>query len=327
MDNTPLYVITLVPSGVSFEASSNLSLLDSALKSNVVIPYSCNNGSCNTCEVEVFDEKDGLNGKKVLSCQFKPERNLKVKADYFPELELIQVITSPSKVSEYYSPVDEIAILTLRLPPKINFDFLPGQYIDLKFQGVSRSYSVASLPNKENIIELHIKKVPDGEMSSKIFKPISSNQLMQIEGPKGTFFLRGRQVKTVVFLATGTGFAPVKSMVLQLIENGYSGSIFIYWGNRTKDLYYDDSPSEWQKKHDNIVYKPCLSQLDESWNEYEGYIQDCVIEDALELNLYNLVDVDVYACGSSSMILAAKEKLVKAGLKSDNFYSDAFIAS
>ena len=327
MGNSSLYTITLIPSEVSFEASSDLSLLDSALKSKVILPYSCNNGACDTCEVEVLDEKDGLKSKKVLSCQFKPESDLKVRADYFPELESINVITSPSKVSQYNSPVDGIAVLTLRLPPRVKFDFLPGQYIDLKLQGVSRSYSIASLPNDENILELHLKNVPEGVMSSKVFKPVAPNQLMQIEGPKGTFFLRDRSARTIVFLATGTGFAPVKSMVSQLILEGYTGQIFIYWGNRTKALFYDDCPNEWQKNHDNIVYQPCLSQPDKEWDKFEGYVQNRVLEDALESSLYDLSNVDVYACGSNSMILSAKEILTKAGLKNNRFYSDAFVAS
>ena len=327
MGSSLLYTITLIPSEVSFEASSDLSLLDSALKSKVILPYSCNNGACDTCEVEVLDENDTLKNKKVLSCQFKPESDLRIRAEYFPELEGIQIITSPSKVSQYNSPVNDIAVLKVRLPPKVKFDFLPGQYIDLKFQGVSRSYSIASLPNDENIIELHFKKVLNGEMSLKIFKPIASNQLMQIEGPKGTFFLRDKNAEVIIFLATGTGFAPVKSMVLQLIEEGYSGAVYIYWGNREKELFYDDTPNQWQKKHDNIVYEPCLSKPDGAWDKYEGYIQNRVTEHALESNLYDLANVDVYACGSNAMILAAKEKLVNAGLKSNNFYSDAFVAS
>ena len=327
MGSSSLYIITLIPSEASFEASSDLSLLDSALKSKVVLPYSCNNGTCGTCEVEVLGESNELKSKKVLSCQFKPESDLRVRADYFPELESINVITSPSKVNQYSSPAHDIAVLSLRLPPRVKFDFLPGQYIDLKFQGISRSYSIASLPTNENIIELHLKNIPDGAMSSKIFKPVIPNQLMQIEGPKGTFFLRGRDSGDIVFLATGTGFAPVKSMVSQLIVDGFSGKIFIYWGNRTKDLFYDDSPNEWQKKHDNIVYEPCLSQPDKEWDKYEGYIQNRVLEDVLESALYDLTNVDVYACGSNSMILSAKEVLIKAGLKNDNFYSDAFVAS
>jgi CDP-4-dehydro-6-deoxyglucose reductase len=135
MGSSSLYTITLIPSEVSFEASSDLSLLDSALKSKVILPYSCNNGACDTCEVEVLDGKGGLNSKKVLSCQFKPESDLKVRADYFPELESIKIITSPSKVSQYSSPVDDVAVLILRLPPKVKFDFLPGQYIDFKISG------------------------------------------------------------------------------------------------------------------------------------------------------------------------------------------------
>lgn len=327
MGSSSLYTITLIPSEVSFEASSDLSLLDSALKSKVILPYSCNNGACDTCEVEVLDESSALKGTKVLSCQYKPESDLRIRADYFPELEFIKVITSPSKVSQFSSPANDIAVLTLRLPPRVKFDFLPGQYIDLKFQGVSRSYSIASLPNDKSIIELHLKNVPQGAMSSKIFKPVTPNQLMQIEGPKGTFFLRDSGTETIVFLATGTGFAPVKSMVSQLITEGYSGQIFIYWGNRKKELFYDNSPNEWQSKHDNIVYKPCLSKPDKEWDKYEGYIQNCVLEDALESSLYDLSNVDVYACGSNTMILSAKDALIKAGLKNNRFYSDAFVAS
>jgi len=327
MENDSLNTITLIPSGVAFDAPSSVSLLESALKANIALSYSCNNGSCNTCEAEVIDGPQDLIGKTILTCQFKPEYELTIKVDHFPELESIKKITSPCKINDFHSPTNDIAVLSIRLPPKVKFDFLPGQYIDLKLQGVSRSYSLASLPNDDNVIELHLKNVLDGEMSSKIFEPVKLNQLMQLEGPKGTFFLRGNNQGAIVFLATGTGFAPVKAMVLQLIKESSTKPIYIYWGNRYKELFYDYLPETWQSELKNVTYFPCLSKHDSNWAGRDGYIQDWVLNDALSEGLFDLATAEIYACGSNGMIQDAKDKLVGAGLKRKHFHSDAFVAS
>lgn len=324
MKEESMFKVELVPSCVEFSASDDISLLESALKNDVVLEYSCKTGLCGVCEaLATFDNGQEV---KILTCQYKPTSNIKLHADSFPQLAGIKNVVGPCKVDSIDRIGNEIIKLTLRYPPKLKFSFLPGQYIDLKYEGVSRSYSIASLPNKNNLIELHLKKVQGGEMSEKIFSKVSVNQLMQFEGPKGTFFLRDTPRKSIFFIVTGTGFAPMKAMLLQLISDGVTVPIHIYWGNRTSELFYDETINLLISKLQNVKYIPCLSRADESWGGRIGYVQDCLIQD-MENKKELLNNCEVYACGSIEMIASAKKLLLQSGLEERSFYSDAFVAS
>lgn len=320
------YVITLMPSGMTYEAGPDSTLLDSALSSGIILEHSCKTGDCGVCKTSYVSSKSNEpnTSSTLLTCQVKPTENLTLYANYFPELADIKISTLPAKVNSVLSHSEEIIVLTCRLPPKKRFKFLPGQYIDLKYQGTTRSYSIASIPNPNNILELHFKRVVSGEMSEKIFSPITLNQLVQIEGPKGTFFFRNKATGPIIFIATGTGFAPIKAIVSQLIESDQlSRPICIYWGNRSSNLFYDKKIiQEWSERFDTITIVFCLSRQESTWLGRVGYVQSCIIEDAIPLE-----EAEVYACGSIEMIDSAKKVLCDAGLKSDSFHSDAFVAS
>ncbi|MBU0791845.1 MAG: 2Fe-2S iron-sulfur cluster binding domain-containing protein [Gammaproteobacteria bacterium] len=317
--------ITLLPSGVVFEGSSEKTILDSALEVGIALEHSCKTGTCGVCKAKVIlSEGNELGESVLLTCQAMPSCDLTLHAEYYPELASIKCITAPAKVNSILYESEDIITLELRLPPKNKFDFLPGQYLDLKYQGIARSYSIASIPNEKNTIELHFKRVLGGKMSEKIFSPIKENQLLQVEGPKGTFFFHNKKTGPIIFIATGTGFAPVKAMISKLVKDQQlDRPIHIYWGNRSSDLFYDKPVLlNWSEQFDFIKPELCLSKAEENWFGRIGYVQNCVIEDEV-----SLCDAEVYACGSIEMIESAKSLLVSAGLDRDSFYSDAFVAS
>ncbi|MGR6772839.1 FAD-binding oxidoreductase [Pectobacterium brasiliense] len=313
--------ITLMPSGTRFECGSEKTILDSAIEQGIVLEHSCKNGSCNTCEARVLNQQ-GEVLTTILTCKIKPDCDMILEATYYPELADIKSKTVPCKVDSIEYPNEDIVLIRLRLPPTAKFTFLPGQYLDLKYQGITRSYSVASIPQNNNV-ELHLKRVKNGAMSSKIFGQISVNQLMQLEGPKGTFFYRDKEGEgPVVFLATGTGFAPIKSIVTDLLDKEIQRDIYIYWGNRSSKLFYDPVTELWENLHANIKCNLILSQPEDGWNGRYGYVQQFVFAD-----IGNLDTASVYACGSQSMIESAKALLIEQGLPADKFYSDAFVVS
>lgn len=319
------YTITLHPSGTVFEGDSSKSILDSAVEAGIALEHSCKTGSCGVCEARVISsECNELDGGVLLTCQTMPSCSLTLEAEYFPELANIKCLTAPAKVNSILYKNENVISLVLRPPPRVKFDFLPGQYLDLKYQGITRSYSIASIPNRENTIELHFKRVLGGQMSEKIFSLIKENQLLQVEGPKGTFFFHNKKTGPIIFIATGTGFAPIKAMVSQLIQGQQlDRPIYIYWGNRSSDLFYDEQILlDWSERFDSIKVEFCLSKVEENCVGRIGYVQNCVLEDSVSLS-----DAEVYACGSIEMIDSAKSSLVNAGLDRDSFYSDAFVAS
>ena len=259
--------ITLLPSGVVFESSSEKTILESALEAGIALEHSCKTGTCGICEAKIISsEGNELDERVLLTCQAMPSCNLTLHAEYFPELENIKCLTAPAKVNSILYKSEDIISLELRFPPKVKFDFLPGQYLDLKYQGITRSYSIASIPNEKNTIELHFKRVLDGQMSEKIFSPIKENQLVQVEGPKGTFFFHNKKTGPIIFIATGTGFAPIKAMVSQLIQDQQlDRPIHIYWGNRSSDLFYDKEVLlNWSERFDSIKAEFCLSMAEEN---------------------------------------------------------------
>ncbi|HHQ4643833.1 TPA: FAD-binding oxidoreductase, partial [Aeromonas veronii] len=237
-------IIKITPANITFNAVENRTILDSALSSNIALEHSCKNGSCGLCETtiiqgEVTDAQGNvfMAGQKFLTCQCQCRSEiLTIEAEYHPELSGQVRKVVPCKVVAATQYQDFLTI-KFRLPPTANFNYLPGQYINLSYQGITRSYSVASA-NTTSGLELHIRRVNDGAMSQLLFdNEIKPDTLMRLDGPIGTFFIRA-DTRPIIFLAGGTGFAPVKAMVEHIIAQGCTRQIHIYWGmNSSKDFY------------------------------------------------------------------------------------------
>ncbi|WP_234495037.1 FAD-binding oxidoreductase [Vibrio maritimus] len=317
------YTISVQPAGVGFQSEENL--LDDAISQHVPLEHSCRTGDCGVCSAEVIsgsvENENGevVNRGKVLTCQSKPLSDLVLQANYYPELVNIEVKTVPCKVNSFTLATDDIIVIKLRMPPTANFDYLPGQYIDLSFKGVKRSYSIANAKENGDELELHIRKVENGAMSDILFNQLKTNQLMRLEGPKGTFFVREDE-NPIIFMATGTGIAPVKAMVEKLIADGDKRKVDIYWGMQYLKEIYTSEFKALIAQHDNISLTPVLSRESSTSDEYyKGYVQHAVVD-----HFETLTNVTVYACGSLNMIEDAKNLLTSRGLPEESFHSDAF---
>lgn len=316
------YNIKILPSGITF--SSENTLLDDALAQSVPLEHSCKSGDCGICEVELITgEVENEMGErvttgKILTCCCKARSDLKLNAHYYPELVDIKSQTFPCKLKTIDFPAHDISILKLRLPPTANFVYLPGQYIDLNYKGTIRSYSIANAQKVSTGVEIHIRYLPQGAMSELIFSGVNPNQLMRIEGPKGTFFVRSDN-KPLIFLAGGTGFAPVKAMVEELLSQQDKREITIYWGMPHQASFYSDIAQQWAIEYAHINYIPVLSELDLSWLGRTGYVHQAIVDDFDSLSNYQ-----VYACGSPVMIEVAKKALIAKELSVENFFADAF---
>ncbi|MDD2341533.1 MAG: FAD-binding oxidoreductase [Tolumonas sp.] len=324
------YKISLMPSEISFDADQELTILQSALKNDVVLEHSCGNGQCGACKTKLingrisFEDKFNIltendkSEKIFLSCVTKPLSDISIRADFYPELLDVKTKTVPCKVHSIEYPVESVAVLKLRLPPSADFNFLPGQYIDLTYNGVSRSYSIASAIVENNLLELHIRKVTDGVFSGFVFNEFKPNQLLRMQGPIGTFFIR-KTDKPLIFVAGGTGFAPVKAMVESLIKQDDKRAIHIYWGARKQDDIYSDLPNQWANQYPNIISQVIVSD-DNTWDGRCGFVHQAVLDDFENLNGFM-----VYACGASAMINIARRTFIEKGLDEHSFIADAFL--
>ncbi|MGV8835494.1 FAD-binding oxidoreductase [Cellvibrio sp.] len=317
-----------------FSATAEISLLDAAKNQGLVLEHSCRTGRCGACKAQVIKgetqilkaeeslDDSEINASFILTCCRTAVNDIELDIEDLGLLASIKTQTLPCKIDQLNLLAPDVIQIFLRLPPTNQFNYLPGQYIDvIAKSGVRRSYSIANALRSDSKLELHVRAVTNGQMSQYWFNEAKTNDLLRLEGPHGTFCFHPKAEKSIIFLATGTGIAPIKSILEEFSNNAelvQEKNIYVYWGGRhLADLY-------WQPDFTNldIIFRPTLSRAQSDWEGRRGYVQDAVITDDIELN-----DSVVYACGSDTMIHAAKRLLVAQGLKANNFYSDAFVSS
>lgn len=321
-------------SGRTFSIESRSSILDAAARNSVSLPYSCKTGRCTTCkckvitgETEALQEEIGLSAAEkaqgwILSCVRTAVTDLSLDIEDLSGVALPEAKTLPCRINSIDKLAPDVVHVVLRLPPTTDFSFLPGQYIDVIGPGgVRRSYSLANASIADKQLELHIRAVEGGSMSQYWFDQAKVNDLLRLNGPLGTFFLRDVAGLDLVFLATGTGIAPVKAMLESIrdIASAHAPrTVTVLWGGRTSQDMYFDVPSI----AGDFSFIPVLSRADELWSGVRGYVQQALLS-----VLPDLRQASVYACGSDAMIRDAQTILTAAGLPTNRFYSDAFVCS
>lgn len=190
---------------------------------------------------------------------------------------------------------------------------------------------MASAPHLADKIELHIRHLPGGKFTDALFgksEPATKvRDILRIEAPLGTFFLREDSTKPIVLLASGTGFAPIKAIVEHAIFKKISRPMVLYWGARSrKDLYQHDTALalvEQARLADvELRYIPVLSdpKPDDAWTGRTGFVHHAVMADMPDLS-----QVQVYACGAPIMVDSARSDFtLKCALPEDEFFADSF---
>jgi CDP-4-dehydro-6-deoxyglucose reductase len=316
---------------IKFTGSNQETILASAMQGNHIFEYSCKTGQCGVCKTRLLEGEvkelqtqlalsiEDKQNNKILTCCCAPINDILIDAEELSALKEIETKTFPARISTITNLTDEVVEVILRIPPAASFQFLEGQYLDVIQGNVRRSYSIAS-NHKEKEIKLLIKEYPNGQMSNYWFNEAKENDLLRIEGPKGTFFLRESK-KPLLFLATGTGIAPIISMLQGLDEDDTYHQVLpinVYWGNRKAEEFF--LQPIFTKL--NVRFHQVNSQPNDDWSECEGYVQDIALNE-----IQNVSDFHVYACGSNAMIHSAKKQFIAKGLPENQFYSDAFVQS
>ena len=319
----------------SFEFKNEASIFHAAQSSGIILEHSCLTGRCRSCIVKVLSgktvdirediilSKDEKKENFILSCNSKPLSNLQLDIEDLGDIKLFEKKIVPAKISSIKIYSNDVIKVVLRLPPTSDFQFNAGQYVNIIKGDLKRSYSIANKSDNKNQLEFFIKKYESGLMSKYWFEQARVNDLLRVEGPLGSFFLRETQCENIVFLATGTGIAPIKAILESVSEAPLILSekkLWIFVGARyEKDLIWD--PTIINNKI-QVNYIPVLSRQINDWDGEKGYVQEVVLRQKM-----NLENTQVYACGSNEMIQAAKRILIKNSLKENNFYSDAFVST
>ena len=318
-------------SGLEFEGRPGQSLVDAAMGVGIFYPYSCKSGRCKTCKCKVVsgatkllgDEVGLSDGEKqegwILGCVREAVSDLTISVAGASKFSMPLVRMIPCRISVLDQISVDVMRVALRLPPNSKFEYYPGQYVEVVKGGVRRSYSVANDYSQDCMLELHVKRFSDGLMSEYWFEQAKINDLLRLNGPLGTFFLRDFLGVNLIFLATGTGFAPVAAMLGRLSSvkpEDRPRSVCVYWGGRVESDFYAQAPDIGFP----YIFKRVISRG--SVGDALGYVQAVCLADTV-----NFENTMVFACGSNSMIEDAKCLLVEAGLDEADFYSDAFVCS
>jgi len=336
------FQIKLLPSGHTFEAQPGKRLLDEGLAAGLSLPYSCRMGTCNTCKVHMVEgefefgdahphylpqsERDkGL----ALLCQAKACSDLVIEVQELPKL------IPPSKFTALVKRIkplaDDVLQVDIRLPLHQSLIFAAGQYIDFLLPGGERrSYSVASAtaePMGTIDLTLHISHMPGGLFTDPLFGgAIKERHRLEVEGPLGTFFLREDSAKPIVMIATGTGYAPLRSILLDIFRKKIDRPVTLYWGGRRrKDLYLMEEPEAWAREWPNFKFIPVLSGAtpEDQWTGRTGRLNRAVVEDLPDLSGHQ-----IYACGVPAMVASARDDFIQhCGLLDSEYFADAFVSS
>jgi CDP-4-dehydro-6-deoxyglucose reductase len=329
--------IIIKPSDHRFACATDDTVLAAAMKADLLLPYGCRNGACGTCKGKILagevdygphqagtltdDEKrQGL----ALFCCARPKSDLMIEVREVRRAGDIPIKRLPVRIESIEKPASDVAIVRLKLPANERLQYLAGQYVDFLLKdGKRRSFSLATPPHDDSLLELHIRHVPGGFFTDALFTTYKGREILRIEGPLGSFYLREESDKPMLFVAGGTGFAPIKAMLLHAFHHEVDRPMVLYWGVRSlADLYQPDLPGQWQQAHPNFTFIPVLSEPkpDDRWPGRTGLVHQAVLADFKDLSGYQ-----VYACGAPAMVDAARASFVGTrGLPSDEFFADSF---
>jgi CDP-4-dehydro-6-deoxyglucose reductase, E3 len=330
------YAVRIEPHGRTIRVRSGQPVLDAALAAGLNLPHSCKSGHCSSCRARLrTGEIRYPNGRPlgltateeqaghILLCQARPLTDLVVEARLIANVADVEIKTLPCRIARLTPLAADVMQVWLRLPAVETLRFQPGQYLDVLLEGGRRrSFSIASPPHDSELLELHVRRVPGGGFTDRLFGTLNAGSLLRIEGPVGQFTYHPGS-GPVIMIAGGTGFAPLKSMLRHILENEAQGKrdIHLYWGARTAaDLYEEPLVLDWTRRYPQLHFTAVLSNPDSAADHHRsGWVHEAVLAD-----LPDLATFDVYAAGPPAMIEAIRATFPRQGLDPARLHFDSF---
>jgi CDP-4-dehydro-6-deoxyglucose reductase, E3 len=334
------FTITVQPAARSFVVEADEAVLAAAIRQGVGMPYGCRDGACGSCKCKLLEGQvvHGPHQLKALSleeeqagfmlaCCALPQSDCVIEARSVPGAGEFPILKMPSRVMTLQRAAPDVVVMTLQLPANQNFQYRAGQYVEFILRdGSRRSYSMANAPHtlaSPPAIELHLRHMPGGKFTDTVFSTMKERDILRMEGPLGSFFLREDSDKPMVLLASGTGFAPIKAIIEHLQHKGISRPATLYWGGRRpQDLYLHDWCLQMAQQMPSLRYVPVVSDAtaDDAWAGRTGFVHRAVMQDLPDLSGHQ-----VYACGAPIVVDSAQRDFVQScGLPADEFFADSF---
>ena len=324
------FTIRVANTEIAFECDAQTTILEAARQAGYEMPYSCKRGACASCRglVRSGEIKTPYPGDLyTLFCQARPMSDLEIVPREIRRIDPSAKKTLDAKVLRVSRAADDVCIVQLRFAPGVRVKFKAGQYLDILLaDGARRSFSMANPPQQSDGAQLHIRVIPGGRFAEEVLPGLSAGDVLRVELPVGDFWLRGSE-KPAVFVVSGTGFAPVKSILEDALKIA-AGSpavarpMVLYWGGRReKDLYLAELPRKWASQNPQFRFVPVLSEPEPGWSGRTGFVHGAVMDD-----YPSLAGCEVYACGVAAMVDAARRDFVaERALPQDAFFCDVFV--
>ena len=334
------FQVSVQPSGRSFSVNPDEAVLAAAIRQGVGMPYGCKDGACGSCKCKKLEgsvthgphQAKALSDQEeaagfVLTCCAVPHSDLVLESRQVTEENAFQIKKMPVRVASLQRLSHDVMALRLQLPASEVFKYHAGQYVEFLLRdGDRRSYSMANAPHTQTEtpgLDLHIRHMPGGKFTDQVFATMKEKDILRIEGPYGSFFLREDSTKPMILLASGTGFAPIKALIEHMQFQGITRRATLYWGGRRpEDLYMDEWVRARLLEMPHLDYVPVVSDAlpQDQWTGRTGFVHRAVIEDLPDLSGYQ-----VYACGAPIVVDSARNDYCElAGLAEEEFFADAF---
>jgi CDP-4-dehydro-6-deoxyglucose reductase len=329
--------ITLVPTGRVFNAEAHESVLAAALRAGLNLPHSCKAGHCASCRARILSgrieypgplppgiSQDEADAGYALLCQCRALADLQVETREVRAAPDVEVKSLPCRIDRLDRLAEDVMALFLRLPAVEDLPHRAGQYVDILLPGGQRrSFSIASAPADGRVLELHVRRASASGFTAQLFTSLHPGALLRIEGPLGQFWFREDSTQPAILVGGGTGYAPLRAMLRQLLAGGLRRPLELYWGGRTQADLYEDA---WLRKvaasHPQFRYHPVLSAPDASSRDAgtrSGLAHEIVLEDHPDLSGF-----DAYASGPPGMVEAVRAEFPRHGLPRDRLFFDSF---
>ena len=332
--------VTVQPSGRTYTANADEALLAAAIRSGIGLPYGCKDGACGSCKCKKIEgtvvhgphQLKALSHEEeaagfILTCCGVAHSDIVIESRQVTDESAFPVKRMPARLSSFAKASHDVMVMRLQLPAADVFKYHAGQYVEFLLRdGDRRAYSMANAPHTqaENAsIELHLRHMPGGKFTDHVFGAMKEKEIMRVEGPFGSFYLREDSTKPMVLLASGTGFAPIKAMIEHMQFKRITRPAVLYWGGRRPaDLYLHDWVMARVAEMPNLRYIPVISDAlpEDAWTGRTGFVHKAVLQDMPDLSAYQ-----VYACGAPIVVDSAQADYIAAGLPAEEFFADSFV--
>jgi len=326
--------VTIESTGQTFTAEPGEPIVAAARRQGIGLPYGCQNGSCGNCIGSLVSGSVSYPGGRppaldnpthyanpVVLCQAVPDSDLVLRVREAITMDDVEVKRLPARAQQLERLSPNIMRVQLKLPANEPLRFRAGQYIEFILRdGRRRAFSIANPPHDHEAVELHIRHVEGGSFTGHVFAEMHAKEMVRIEGPLGTFFLREDSTRPVLLIGGGTGFAPLKSILEYAFHIKFNRPLHLFRGaHRLEDLYLNNLPGDWAQTYANFAYTPVLTEPPAGWTGETGLVTDAVVRLLPDLSPY-----DIYISGPPAMIQAATPLFTHHGADPSRMYSDAF---